>query len=206
MFLLLLGAIAFTDALHHAKPQKFWTPPQLCAAAGLLFAALVIVPRSLLEITHFDGHTDAFDRHLQHDLTILGGAALNKQVQCLDMAGGCTAALYRMQLIERTGFLYDCYLYLESLEANVHAPERDQYRLTFKQAFLANNPKILIVSSDECGPPDFQYNKLHRWPWLNNYIANRYTLIREWTPQTPQQWGGKPTLPYGYRIYALMLQ
>ncbi len=203
VFLLLLGAIAFTDTLRHAKPQRPWTPPQLCAATGLLFAALVIVPRSLLEIMHFDGRTDAFDQNLQHDLTILGAESLNEQVQCLDMAGGCTTVLYRMQLVERSGFLYDCYLYPESREANAHAPERDQYRLTFKQALLTNNPKILIVSSDECGPPDFQYNKLTRWPWLNNYIATQYILIREWTPRTLQQWGGKPVLPYGYRIYAL---
>lgn len=108
VFLLMLGGIAFTEALRHAKPEKSWNLPQLCAAAGILFAALVIVPRSLLEIMRFDGNTDTFSRNLQHDLTALSGASLNKNVQCLDMAGGCTAVLYRMRLVERSGFLYDC--------------------------------------------------------------------------------------------------
>ncbi len=203
VFLLLLGAVAFTDALRHAKSQNSWTLPQLCSATGILFAALIIVPRSLMEIVHFDGSTDTFDRNLQHDLTALGGASLNEQVQCLDMAGGCTAVLYRMQLVERSGFLYDCYLYPKSGKADEHAMDEDEYCSFFKQAFLAHNPSVLIVSSDECGPSDFKYNKLTRWSWLNNRIVSQYTLIRQWTPQTLQQWGGKSVLPYGYRIYIL---
>lgn len=218
VFLLLLGATAFTDAFTNAlppakslKPANLWSPPQLCAAAGLLFAALVIVPRSLSEIMNFDAHTDTFAQNLQGDLATLGGASLDRQVQCFDMAGGCTGMLYRLQLVQSSGFLYDCYLYPEDEKVeektheptNTHKVERERYRLSFQQALLAGNPTLLIVSSDECGPPDFQYSKLNRWPWLSSYIARRYTLVREWTPRTFQKWGGKPVLPYGYRIYKL---
>ena len=73
--------------------------------------------------------------------------------------------------------------------------------MQFKRAFLARPPRVLVVSSDECGPPDFAYHKLERWPWLHAYLQEHYTLSLEEVPHQMERWCGKPVLPYGYRIY-----
>ena len=210
-FLLLLAGIAFTDAL---RPRTVLVAQTVrsrvagamlkgCAVAGLVFGALVVVPRSLVQVIHFDWHHDSFQQALRADLTSLGGPGLNGQVQCLEMAGGCITTLYGMQLVESSGFLYDCYLYPTEDQAVTHTAERDRYRRAFMSAFLAHPPRALVVSSDECGPPDSQYRKLARWPWLEAYLDAHYRLVREHTPVTLESWGGRPALPNGYRIYWL---
>ncbi len=201
VFLLLLAAIAFTEALRtEAADGRAWCIRSL-AAAGLMFGALVVVPRSLAEVRQFDWRHDSFESSLSADLNNLGGRALAGRVQCLDMAGGCITTLYNMRLPQSTGYLYDCYLYPMDDQANAHLTERERYRLGFQTALLLNPPQALVVSSDECGPPDFRYRKLDRWPWLAAYLREHYTLVREEVPTALQRWGGKPVLPYGYRVY-----
>ena len=214
VFLLLLAGIAFTDALRPRTVPVVQTSRsrssrlilQGCAGAGLVFGALVVVPRSLVQVIHFDWHHDAFQQALRADLTSLGGSGLNGQVQCLEMAGGCITTLYGMQLVESSGFLYDCYLYPTEDQAVAHTAERERYRRAFMSAFLAHPPRALVVSSDECGPPDFQYRKLARWPWLDAYLGDHYRLVREHRPTELESWGGRPALPNGYRIYWLEAQ
>ena len=208
VFLLLLAAISCAAALRpHAalrvqsRSSRFIVKG--CAVAGLAFGALVVVPRSLTEVLHFDWRHDAFATALGADLTSLGGPALNGNVQCLEMAGGCIATLYRMQIVQSSGFLYDCYLYPTEDQAVSHIAERDRYRRAFREAFLAHPPQALVVSSEECGPPDFQYRKLARWPWLKSYLGDHYKRIRDFIPTALESWDGKPALPYGYRIYWL---
>ncbi len=213
VFLLLLAAIAFTDALR-GRPAPVLPSRRAsfilrsCAVAGLAFGALVVVPRSLAEVIRFDWRHDAFQEALRADLTSLNasglnGPPLNGNVQCLEMAGGCITTLYRMRLVQSSGFLYDCYLYPTEDQAVAHIAERDRYRRAFQAALLAHPPRALVVSSDECGPPDFKYRKLDRWPWLAAYLGGRYKLLREYMPTTFESWGGKPARPYGYRIYRL---
>ncbi len=209
VFLLLLAATAFTGVLQpEATPDRLswggqrWL--QGCAVAGLLFGAFVVAPRSLWAVAHFDGRHDPFGDPLRADLQRLGArerGGLNGKVQCLDMAGGCVAALYGLRLVESSGLLYDCYLYPAVEPKGAQLRERDRYRQVFQQALLAQPPRVLLVSSDECGPPDFAYAKLDRWPWLRAYLAEHYTLLREEVPMALERWGGKPVLPYGYRMY-----
>jgi hypothetical protein len=210
VFLLLLTAIAFADALRpsteHHPPRPATYAVKTCAIAGLAFGSLILVPRSLQAVLHFSWRTDTFDHALTADLTTLGTPvfgipALNGNVQCLDMAGGCIATLYRLQLVQSTGFLYDCYLYPARPPATPYLPERDRYRSAFQQALLIHPPRFFIVTSDECGPPDLLYRKLARWPWLNTWLAANYRLAQEWRPTVTQSWGGRPILPYGFRIY-----
>ncbi len=208
VFLLLLAATAFTDALGtntsgDGRSNMAALLCKGCAVGGLVFGTLVIVPRSLDNIAHFDWRHDEFGQSLQADLTSLGGASLNRQVQCMEMAGGCITTLYRMQLAESTGFLYDCYLYPREDQAASHLAERDRYRRAFRQALLAHVPRVIIVSSDECGPPDFKYRKLARWPWIQSFLNDNYAVVRERVPATMESWSGRPALPYGYRIYLL---
>lgn len=210
VFLLLLAAIAFADALRTRTAKGAGRHRGLawksCAVAGLAFGALVVVPRSLHEVTHFTWRRDVFNQMLQTDLASLGGPALNGKVQCMEMAGGCITALYDARLVQSSGFLYDCYLYPQEDQAAAHIDERERYRNAFRKAFLAHPPHVLIVSSDECGPPDFLYRKLTRWPWFNSYLREHYKLVRNRIPDELERWGGKPALPYGYRIYSLVRQ
>ncbi len=203
VFLLLLAAIAFADALRSSRPANRFARAcvKACALAGLAFGSLVLVPRSLQEVLHFSWRSDSFDHALTADLSTLGGPALSGNVQCLDMAGGCITTLYRMQLVQSTGFLYDCYLYPAQPPAAAYLDERDRDRRAFMQALLTHPPSLFIVTSDECGPPDFLYRKLARWPWLNTWLAANYRVAREWRPTVTQSWGGRPVLPYGFRIY-----
>ncbi len=206
VFLLALAARAFSDVLisQADKPARLPVVHSLVktlAFAGLAFGGLVVVPRSLQEILHFDGKHDGFEQPLRADLIKLGGPALSGQVQCLEMAGGCITTLYGLNLQESSGFLYDCYMYPVDAQAGSHKTELERYRRGFKLAFLSRPPRVVVVSSDECGPPDFAYHKLERWPWLNEYLHNNYDLVREEKPQEVERWGGQPALPYGYRIY-----
>ncbi len=206
VFLLLLAATAFADALRPGPAPEMRGSRLIlksCAVAGLAFGALVVVPRSLSEVIHFDWRHDAFETALSADLTRLGGPALNGNVQCLEMAGGCITTLYRMRLVQSSGFLYDCYLYPTQDQAAAHIAERNRYRDAFEAAFLAHPPQVLVVSSDECGPPDFEYRKLARWPWLAASLSDRFQLVRDFRPTALEGWNGKPALPYGYRIYRL---
>ncbi len=187
VFLLLLAALAFTGPRTAVQ--------RAVAAAGLVFGACVVAPKSLVQVAHFTAGRDPLRQALSADLATLG--ARGGQVQCLDMAGGCIATLYHARLTEATGFLYDCYLYPET----IYSSERDLYRAGFRNALRRNPPQLIVATSDECGPADLTYSKLTRWPWLAAYLAGEYRLIREYRPTEPQSWGGKPALPYGYRIY-----
>ncbi len=187
VFLLLLAGLAFTGPRTRAE--------RAVAAAGLVFGAFVVAPKSLVQVARFTADRDPLRQALTADLQTLG--ARDGRVQCLDMAGGCIATLYHARLVQATGFLYDCYLYPET----AYSRERDLYRAAFQGALHAHPPQLVVVTSDECGPADLSYSKLSRWPWLAAYLGAEYALIREYRPTTPQSWGGKPAFPYGYRIY-----
>ncbi len=212
LFLLLLASTGFTETLAEVGSRRPWGGwkqwlPKGCAVAGLVFGALVVVPRSLVEIVRYEGRRDDFGQGLTADLSSLGGKGpgqldkLDKKVQCLDMAGGCVATLYRMGLVESSGFLYDCYLYPAEGTGSAGDEERDRYRDAFRAAWVRSPPELLIVSSDACGATAAPYSKLDRWPWLAGYLGAHYRLAAEHTPDSLQRWGGRPALPYGYRIY-----
>ncbi len=208
VFLLVLAGTAFTSVLRpvqitatHFNIRQYAATSIACA--GLTFSVLVVVPRSLASIQSFDGHLNDFERHLSADLTRLGGLQLSGNVQCMEMADGCITTLYKMQLVESSGFLYDCYLYPVDDQARMHIVERERYRNSFKQAFLLHPPRVIVVSSNECGPPDFAYGKLERWPWLASYLHAHYSIDRDQLPSELERWGGRPALSYGYRIYTI---
>jgi hypothetical protein len=115
------------------------------------------------------------------------------------MAGGCVTPLLRLRLVQSTGFLYDCYA-LARVRPEFAAEQR-RYRQAWLAALRRTRPELLIVSSDECGPADFRYTKLTRWPALADLLQNNYRLADQWTPQRKEDWFGRPTLPYGFRLY-----
>lgn len=196
-FWLLLAGLAWQRGLRDKRLSIMGV-----SVAGLLFGTLVVVPRSLSQIRHFSRQPDEFSVSLARDLHDLGGPALDGKVQCLYQAGGCLAVLYGARLIQSTGYLYDCYLFVPPADT-AQLRDRDWYRNGFAEAWLRNPPVYVIVTSDECGlrPPGFSYGKLEQWPWLHHVLASRYRPVREQVPVTRIAWGGVPVLPYGYRIY-----
>jgi hypothetical protein len=197
-FLLLSLAITLTSALKQHQPR--WIHG-LCLA-GFVFGSLIVAPRSLAVLSRYDP-SDQFGVDLQADLARLGGSSMNHQVQCLDLASGCLATLQRMQLIQATGFLYDCYLYSEP-ESPRSITERERYRTRFIQEVTEHPPQLFIITSDNCHhTQNYDYAKLHRFPWLENDLAEHYTLIEDHIPAGLVRWNGKPQPPIGYRIYRL---
>ncbi len=197
-FLLLLAGLAFAEGM---RSKRAWIAG--FSVAGLAFGALLIVPRSLAAIDRFDWQHDPYGTALGRELTSLGERALDGKVQCLDQAGGCIAELYKLKIVQSTGFLYDCYLFVSPAGA-FEAADQARYRNAFLQTIEKSPPAYFVVTSDECGvqPRDFAYGKLAHWPQLNRLLTSRYSVIRDEKPRGTVAWGGVPEVPYGFRIYA----
>ncbi len=191
-FLLVLVVRAIRDALRLPS-----CPPWVRGFALLSFGfgAFVIAPRSLHEVLHFTPRVDTLDTALASALS----PAPPGSVQCFDMAGGCVTTLLRLRLTAATGFLYDCYAFVPVEPP--FAAEQDRYRAAWLAAMEHNPPTRIVVTSDECGPPDHLYRKLGRWPALDAYLHQHYDLTEQWEPTTPQRWMGKANLPLGFRLY-----
>ena len=195
-FLLLLAGLAFEEGL---RDDRRWLAA-VCLA-GILFGAAWVVPRSLAAVRHFDLH-DEFGAMLRQELEALGGAGLNGRVQCLDQAGGCVAGLYNAGIMQSTGYLYDCYLFVQPTSQK-QVENQAWYRRAFWNALERKQPKYLIVTSDECGlrAPDFTYSKLTYWPEFAHWLEGNYQVLHDQRPEIDLAWGGKPIRPYGFRIY-----
>ena len=115
----------------------------------------MIAPKSLAAIYRFSGATDDFGMALQYNLHSLGRAeGLDHKVQCFDQAGGCITQLYTMRIVQGTGFLYDCYLFVTPRGAR-DAKEQQRYRAAFCKAFfrLNLNTSSSPAMSAVYGPP-----------------------------------------------------
>jgi hypothetical protein len=200
-FLLLLYARAFAAAgragierspLH----RRLW---KTSAGLAVLFSVAAILPNALASMHRLTPAQDSFDTALASALQQRGGATLSGHVQCVDMAGGCVTTLLRLRLVQSTGFLYDCYA-LAPVRPEFVA-EQQRYRQAWLAALRRTQPALLIVSSDECGPADFRYTKLTRWPAFADLLQKDYRLADQWSPQRTENWYGHPALPYGFRLY-----
>ncbi len=190
-FLLLLVCLMFSKSLNRTGKSALYA----AGAAGILLGAFVLAPQCLLHTYQLSSSPNDFSRLLQKDLESLGGQSLDGKVQCVDFTAGCVTALYRMKLVQSTGFLYDCYAFGPGDNKTVLA-----YREAFWKALSAHPPSVFIVSSQNCGyPPSFQ--KLERWPALNALIQTQYQLNKQVFPPDPIRWARQPATPYGYRIY-----
>ena len=170
-----------------------------CAAGAVLCGAMWVAPRSLAAVRHLTPQINTQGDALRAALEREGGARLDGRVQCLDMAGGCVTALLRMNLIQSTGYLYDCYAMAPV--APRYQAEQQAYRDDWMRAIQAHPPEIFIAFSDECGAPDQRYRVLAQWPALAQLLYHSYRLDEQWTPATTQRWTYRAELPYGFRIY-----
>lgn len=183
-FLLVLMAGDF------AKLVKFRTPIRLIGVAGFLTTA-IFCTIFLARIAHFD-HGEP-DRPLLHDLQSLNVA--DSQIQCMDTAGSCIDNLYAGQIVQSTGFLYDCYL-LDGTN-----PVALDLRRRFWQEIDRNPPRLIVVTDSACYDPTPTFDKFSKWPEFSTFLAANYTLARTSGPQRPVHYWSRAVTPFAYRIY-----
>jgi hypothetical protein len=122
-----------------------------------------------------------------------------QEVQCLDTVGGCINALYNLHLTQSTGFLYDCYAYA--------GPEQSQqvYRRSLLEALTAAKPRYIVLSSQSCLEEKGAPERVSRWPSLQQFLGNRYSLDGYWAPSGPIKWWNQKELPPSFVIYRLKM-
>jgi hypothetical protein len=128
--------------------------------------------------------------HLEQDLGDLGGSGLSGHIQCLDMTeGGCINVLYRMKLVQSTGFIYDFYLFPKQPSAAV-----ESLQARFLHEVEAGPPRVIVLSSQTWPGGTQSYQQIKNWPAFNGFLLGRYELNREFPIQKRSA---------GYRIYVL---
>jgi hypothetical protein len=191
-FFILLVCIGFSRALQTHLPVRSL---KITGAAGLLVLSLIVGPQSLSRTFKLHATPNDFSGLLQTDLTALGGSSLNKKVQCIDFTSGCITTLYRMQLEQSTGLLYDCYLFQPTNNVVVQ-----QYRQQFWSALAAHSPDVIVLSNQDCGRPA-SFHKIDRWPQLASLLSTQYRMDKEVTPPDPIRWASTAAPSPSYRIY-----
>jgi hypothetical protein len=210
----LLGALA--ALAYYVWQDKGWAYHRYPAVAfGLLFIALEIeqgiraggmrariawpamaVLVLLLPCAALARERKSIDRmdtlvHLQSDLTRLGGPQLSGRVQCLDMTHGeCINALYRLQLVQSTGFIYDFVLFPERPTAVT-----DALQSRFMRLISARPPRVFVLSEQDWPGGGRGYTQLPRWPAFAQFLQQNYLL--------ETQHDESSTDKSGYRIYVL---
>ena len=165
------------------------------AIAGVLLGALYLAPVSAAIACHFDWRNQEFNHELADDLNALGGqAALQQQVQCIDMTSGCLNTLYNLKIVQATGYLYDCYLFQPQ-----QTPVSLDYRERFWTALEQARPRVLVVTDQQCFAMTRDWNGAARWPQFAALLASDYVLTKQYTPPHIW-WAGGASLPYPTRI------
>jgi hypothetical protein len=139
-------------------------------AAGMGFAVLAILPVNANRLRHAqDRNPAAFV--LEQDLARLGGEKLQRKVQCLDMVGGCFSALYRMGLVQSTGFTGDTLFFVPGND-----PVVEYYRKIFWDDIHADPPTVIILSNEWFYYSIYSFDKLNAWPEFRDYLNSAYRL------------------------------
>ena len=111
---------------------------------------------------------------LEHDLKQQGGSALSGNVQCIEMATGCITDLYRMRLVQSTGFISDIFLLSKQ-----PVPALDALKDRMLSQLTARPPRvIIIVASGFAGGP-LHYEPLEDWPAFAQWLRQHYSLKSE---------------------------
>lgn len=159
--------------------------------AGMAFAVLVMVPVSARRLSRrHDTNPAAYV--IEDDLERLGGDRLQHKVQCLDMVGGCLNALYRLGLVQSTGFTGDSLFFAPDDTAVV-----PYYRKIFWDDIHRDPPKVIVLSDEWYTESSYTFDKLNAWPEFRDYLNSAYRL--DATQGTFVLYG----FPMVYRIYVL---
>jgi hypothetical protein len=202
VFLLPLIALDLTRALDFLPPapaRRTWAI-QALAVLGLGFGGFFLAPKSAILIHSYRWWQTDFISSLTQDLNSLGGQQLSHKVLCIDTNSGCGNVLYNMRLEPSNGILSDFFLFGDG-----NVPVVRQTRQEMARALAANPPQVMVVTSGLYlgGADALDYRKLNRWPAFQNFLADEYTLQKEWSPTRTARWWSREETPASYRIYVL---
>ena len=158
---------------------------------GIAVAVLVVLPPKVNRLRHERHNANPFADQLQADLQRLGGNSLQNRVQCLDMVTGCYSALYRLGLMQSTGFMWDLQFF---------GPDDGNIVPYYRRIFwndIHNNPPQVIVLSSEWFRETYSFDKLNAWPQFRDYLNSAYTL------DVSRSFGSFDGNVLAYRIYVL---
>ena len=159
--------------------------------AGMGFAVLLMVPFNARKVRAMqDTNPAAFV--LEDDLRRLGGEALQGRVQCLDLVGGCYSALFRMGLVQSTGFTGDLQFFGPNDGSVV-----PYYRKIFWDDIHRAPPQVIVLSNEWYQDSRYSFGKLDTWPEFRDYLSTAYRLDR--TEGVFPLYG----YPMMYRVYVL---
>lgn len=163
---------------------------------SLLALVLVTAPIAAVKASRYDWRNEEILTMLQSDLNQQGGSQLSGSIQCLDTTAGCLDTLYRMRLVQATGFLYDCYFFAPGQTAAT-----EQLRNQFLDDLEKSRPQIIVLTDEFCLNGVHNFDKIQNWPQFNDYFTQNYTLIVERRPPDLIKWWSRPEQPTAYRIY-----
>ncbi|MGI8773381.1 MAG: ArnT family glycosyltransferase [Acidobacteriaceae bacterium] len=136
----------------------------ICAGAGGIWTRMV--PR--------ERYDESALFSLQQDLEALGGPALSGHVQCLEMVSGCINDLYRMRLVQSTGFISDFFVFTHQ-----RIPALEALRARFLSETGARPPKVMVLFASDWASDHVSYRQLDNWPALRDFLQSGYVLYRD---------------------------
>lgn len=150
--------------------------PWVLASGGLLL--FIVVKLSIVSLSQERSAVYPMGtyKNLEQDLIALDIPDLSGHIQCLDMTmGSCINVLYRLKLVQSTGYISDFYLF-----PNKPTPLTNQYQQRFYQLITTSPPKLFVLSS-QTWPGDTQnYAQLSNYPTLKHFIETEYLVAKEY--------------------------
>jgi hypothetical protein len=158
---------------------------------ALLIGSFIVAPFYTLRAVRFE-QSDELATALMSDLQKFSATELQHNVQCLDGVAGCYSALFRLNLVQSTGFVGDQQLFSPHASAT-----EDRLREEFWRDIEAAPPKFFIETDYWYGEPQRFADKIDTWPQFAEFLEKNYSLVSEWPVPMPK----KDPFPLGYRIY-----
>lgn len=184
-FGLLWAGIEICMAMRSAGARKW------IGVIVLAVAVLLILPHNVNALRHARHDANPLADQLQADLKQLGGDNLQNRVQCLDVVTGCYSALYRLGLVQSTGWMGDIQFFGPG-----DGEVEQYYRNVFWNQVHQNPPKVIVLSSEWFGKV-YSFNKLNAWPEFRDYLNSAYRL------EVTRTFGSFSGNQLAYRIYVL---
>ena len=151
---------------------------------------VIALPILLLRVQSQQLYSMTTLNSLQGNLERLGGKQLSGKVQCLDMTeGSCINVLYRMKLIQSTGFIYDFYLFPKTT-TTVTRPLQQ----IFMEQLQTRRPEVIVLSSHIWPGNEQGYKEIANLPGFQEFLQQNYKLDTVFNVAS-----GKA----GFRIYVL---
>jgi hypothetical protein len=156
--------------------------------AALCFLAFWQLPR-LAKAALQEGYSQDLLIALQADLTNVAAGNESGDVQCMEMTSGCINTLYRMKLVQTTGFIGDYYFFLPDTY-----PIVPELRSRFLDAVDKKRTRIIVFTDEQWPSTERGYMQIGKWPELAKYLSSNYHIAVE-----RKTFSG--LTPAGYRIY-----